>query len=75
MKAKMLTCIQCENQFILSTAEYERLHYRGFSIPRRCPDCRKRKSKNILEINVDWAHKRRKRHGRGSEKHFEAGEF
>jgi len=75
MNEKILTCVQCENQFILSTEEHERILSRGFSMPRRCPDCRKNKSKNISDIKVDWEHKRRKRHGRGRESFSEAGEF
>lgn len=74
MKETILICVQCNNQFSLSSEEYEKLHSRGFALPKRCPACRKNKSKNVSEVNEDWGHKRRKRHGRGSEKYFDADE-
>jgi hypothetical protein len=47
MKDKTMICIQCEKQFILDRPEQERLLSRGFGFPRRCPDCRRKKTKNV----------------------------
>ena len=46
MNGKRVNCIQCENEFVVSQEELEFLQGRGFDEPRRCPLCRKRKSKS-----------------------------
>ena len=50
MKDKTIACIQCEKLFVFTVAEQKRFLRLGFDIPKRCPDCRKKKSK-MIEIN------------------------
>ena len=45
MEELILTCIQCEKDFEFSIAEQEYYGDRGFDPPKRCPSCRKNKSK------------------------------
>ena len=45
MKDKMIICIQCGSPFVLTVAEQDRLYEKGFGTPKRCPDCRQKKSK------------------------------
>ena len=47
MQDKAITCIQCGDEFIFSAAEQERFLARGFDFPRRCPECRDKKSKHV----------------------------
>ena len=38
---RMLTCVDCRNEFVFSAGEQEFFSEKGFSnIPRRCPACR-----------------------------------
>ena len=43
-----IICIQCGNEFELSVIECNTLLSRGFDLPKRCPDCRKHKSKHLV---------------------------
>jgi Zn finger protein HypA/HybF involved in hydrogenase expression len=45
MKDKVITCMQCQNEFVFSAAEQERFLARGFDFPKRCPQCRDKKAK------------------------------
>lgn len=45
MRDVMLTCIQCDSNFMFSIAQQKRCEEHGFDAPRRCPDCRKKKSR------------------------------
>jgi len=45
MKDKIITCIQCGEEFVFSASEQERFRSRGFDFPKRCLDCREKKSK------------------------------
>ena len=65
VKDKSITCIQCENSFFLTAADQERLFERGFGIPKRCPDCRKKKAKITMEIGQGRKNKEKKRQDRG----------
>ena len=40
MEDKTLTCI-CGKEFIFTAGEQEFFNEKGFTPPRRCPDCRK----------------------------------
>ena len=62
MKDKIMTCIQCNEPFVFTAEERKRNGARGFDEPRRCPDCRKKKSKDTPS-NQPWKDKGRKRHG------------
>jgi hypothetical protein len=45
MKDKIITCIQCESPFVFSVSEQKHFMAVGFGEPKRCPACRKNKSK------------------------------
>jgi len=45
MEDKTIFCIQCNRPFVLTAAELKRCLSRGFDMPRRCPECRKHKTK------------------------------
>lgn len=45
MKDKTLFCIQCDDEFVFSVAEQQRFDRMGFDEPRRCPACRKHKTR------------------------------
>lgn len=66
MKDKIITCIQCEKQFVFEISEQKRFMARGFDKPKRCQECRKKKSREI-EIsegrNKDKQRKGRRRNG------------
>ena len=63
MRDKIVTCIQCDNTFILTAEEQKKLLDRGFSLPKRCPECRRKKAK-IHELD-----ERRKTKGKKRESH------
>ncbi|HHP7233839.1 MAG TPA: zinc-ribbon domain containing protein [Desulfobacterales bacterium] len=42
-----IVCIQCDREFELDDQQQEHLHSMGFDLPKRCPECRKRKSKAV----------------------------
>ena len=65
VKDKIITCIQCESPFVLTAAEQAQLFARGFGIPKRCPNCRKKKSKMTMEIGQGRKNKEKKRQDRG----------
>ncbi len=62
MKDKTIICVQCQSPFIFGVAEQERFLARGFDAPKRCPECRERKSRTP-ETNKRWKEKGRHRHG------------
>lgn len=41
-----IVCIQCGCEFELNSQQQDYFNSRGFDLPKRCPECRKRKSKN-----------------------------
>ena len=54
-------CIQCGEDFELTGSEVQRFMSKGFDLPRRCPDCRKNKSKIVSEDHFCKNHKRYKK--------------
>ncbi|MBN2061196.1 MAG: zinc-ribbon domain containing protein [Deltaproteobacteria bacterium] len=70
MKDKALPCIQCGKPFIVTSMEQEKLSSRGFDIPKRCPDCRKNKSR-ISGVTEDWEPRGKKRVSRNKKSRFE----
>lgn len=62
MKDKIIMCVQCQSPFVFSGAEQERFLARGFDVPKRCPDCRERKSRTF---DTDGRWKEKGRHRRG----------
>ncbi len=45
MKNIILDCKQCGNEFELTAEQKRRYTERGFDLPERCEDCRRRKTK------------------------------
>jgi len=45
MSDKTISCIQCGTSFVFTAQEQARFMARGFNMPKRCPECRKNKSK------------------------------
>ncbi len=43
---KTIRCIQCNSEFLFTEREQKYYQDRGFSIPKRCPDCRKERKLN-----------------------------
>jgi hypothetical protein len=50
VKDKEISCVQCEKPFVFTVGEQCRFVRLGFDTPKRCPDCRKRKSR-MIEVN------------------------
>jgi hypothetical protein len=71
MKDKIITCIQCGSDFAISAKELERMHAHGFSMPKRCHDCRKKKQRHFQEDNKEVNQRRNKRHSRREKMYFE----
>jgi hypothetical protein len=63
MKDKTITCIQCDKAFLFSTSEQEHFSLMGFDEPRRCPGCRKKKSKGE-DPDAKRRHTNKKKHFR-----------
>ena len=70
MREKWILCVQCGIEFLLSIDEQERLLSRGFDIPKRCPECRRKKTKGVNEKNAHWRLKGKKRQLRDKEIHL-----
>ena len=58
MKNRTFICIQCGTEFGFTINEQRRYEKMGFDDPRRCPVCRKKKTKQTDDQNgpksVDW---------------------
>jgi hypothetical protein len=61
---KKIICIQCEREFEFSINEQLRCKKMNFDIPKRCPDCRKKKLKISDDQNKN--HLRNKRHDKAT---------
>ena len=48
MSEKTIICIECGNPFTLTVPQQERIIALGFDEPKRCRDCREKKSKGGL---------------------------
>ncbi|UCH23296.1 MAG: zinc-ribbon domain containing protein [Deltaproteobacteria bacterium] len=46
-QTKVITCIQCDCEFDYTIDEQMYYQLRGFDEPKRCPACRKKKSKPL----------------------------
>ena len=60
MKDMTMVCIQCDEEFEFSALEQKKYEDRGYDIPKRCPSCRKHKSRNMDPV-VDRRHSNRRR--------------
>jgi hypothetical protein len=47
LKDQIKTCIQCNGKFIVTAREQQRLISKGFDIPKRCHECRRKKTKAL----------------------------
>ena len=56
-----IVCIQCGDEFELTGTNREKLTLRGFDLPKRCPECRKKKSKFMADESTQR---------RGKKKHY-----
>jgi hypothetical protein len=45
MADKKIICTQCNETFLLTANEMDRIMAKGFGLPKRCPECRKKKNK------------------------------
>ena len=63
MKDYTQYCIQCNKPFQISADERDRIIERGFTLPKRCPDCRKNKVK-MPGADERWKKKDQKRSDR-----------
>ncbi|MDY6838400.1 MAG: zinc-ribbon domain containing protein [Thermodesulfobacteriota bacterium] len=66
MEALTLNCVQCGTEFVFSGQERERFMAKGFGVPKRCPECRKKKAKGIQTSN-DWRDITKRRRSRRKE--------
>lgn len=41
-----INCVDCDVEFILSLGEQRWFKDKGFSMPKRCPDCRARRKED-----------------------------
>jgi hypothetical protein len=57
----ILECVQCESEFELTAAEERLYEIKGFDIPLRCHDCRRKKRK-ADQVPLPNSNKNRKRH-------------
>ena len=44
-RSEIVKCIDCENKYILSAGEQEFYTGKSLSLPKRCPDCRRKKKR------------------------------
>lgn len=66
MKDKVMTCIQCGTEFVFSGQEHARFMAKGYGVPKRCPECRKKKAKAI-ETSDSWRDIAKRRRSRRKE--------
>ena len=59
MESEWIVCIQCDDEFEFSIADQILYERKGFESPKRCPSCRRHKSKIIYLINKREAKNRR----------------
>jgi hypothetical protein len=67
MAGRIILCAQCEEPFSVTDAEIELLESRGFSLPRRCPECRRRKWKAVNNTGGNRVEDKKKRRRKTSE--------
>ncbi len=60
MRDKVINCIQCDSPFILTVEEQRKILDRGFTLPKRCPECRRKKAK-MHEVDERKRSKKKKK--------------
>ena len=63
MRDQLIICVQCNTEFEFSAAEQEYYQNKGFNPPKRCPQCRKNKSK-LADSEHKNSHDNKKKHPR-----------
>ena len=63
MKTRLITCVQCEKEFEFSIIDQKNFRERGFDPPKRCPSCRRKKSK-LSELQQENKHNNKKKYHR-----------
>lgn len=48
MTDKTLHCVDCSATFLFSTGEQRYFSSKGLSVPKRCPECQKRRRNNLV---------------------------
>lgn len=72
MENKKIVCVQCNEIFAITYEEMEWILAKGFGLPKRCPDCRKKKNKMSPSSGDYGKSKGRKReHRRNREDDFD----
>jgi uncharacterized protein with PIN domain len=66
MADRMILCAQCDKPFWVSEVEVEQLESKGFSLPRRCPECRRKKWKAANQGSGSRFEEKKKRQRRRS---------
>ena len=51
MQTKLIECVQCRNEFDFTVSQQVYYGKMGFDEPKRCPECRKRKTRQETEAN------------------------
>ena len=66
MEDQILNCVQCDDSFLFTVAEKQKFLDMGFDPPKRCPHCRKNRSKFDINESHQRAvgHKRRLKRSR-----------
>ena len=70
---KSINCMQCGNQFTITSHEQERLLSKGFDLPKRCPVCRKNKNRGANDTHEEWDLKRKRKQSRKGKDFFDDG--
>ncbi len=52
METKLIQCIQCDAEFEFSIQDQILYLKKGYDEPRRCPGCRKNKSKTTVRADI-----------------------
>jgi len=63
MRDQFIICVQCNAEFEFSAAEQEYYQNKGFNPPKRCPQCRKNKSK-LADSEHKNTHNIKKKHSK-----------
>lgn len=55
VEGKSLVCVDCGAPFVFSAGEQRYFFSKGLSIPKRCPNCRRKRRQTLVpEVSHDW---------------------
>ena len=69
METKWIVCLQCETEFEFDASEQRRYAEKGYDDPRRCPSCRKHKTKVLDAWEMGELKGRKKKYRYRGERH------